>query len=84
MSLKNFKASKLHGSLCLPPTPDGPNDLLHHDLSKAFLKKFLSVVKASFFVFWSNWRSGKSGAGCPEIQEQQIFLEGSSQLYPGL
>ena len=53
---------------------------------KYFLKIFIrvlliyNVVKASFFVFWSNWRGGKSGAECPETQEQQIFLEGSSQL----
>lgn len=57
MSVKNSKSSKLQGSLCLPPTPDGPNDLLHRDLSKAFKKFFIrvlpiyNVVKASFFVF---------------------------------
>ena len=57
MSVKNSKSSKLQGSLCLLPTPDGPNDLLHRDLSKAFKKIFIrvlpiyNVVKASFFVF---------------------------------
>lgn len=74
MPVKNFKASKLQGSLCLLPTLDGPNDLLHHDLSKVFfflifigVLLIYNVVKASFFGFWSNWRGEKSGAGCPEI-----------------
>jgi len=83
MSVKNFKASKLHGSLCLPPIPDGPNDLLHHDLSKAFLKKFLSeycwftmLLKHHFLFFGATGEVENLEQGVLKSKSSKYFLKG--------